>query len=63
MTYFFIEPTNEGQALNYSETFDGTYEMARKRALKMKASLQRILTKGSIGITIYNKNYEEIFSR
>jgi len=61
MPLFFIEPTNEGQDLNYSETFEGTFKGAKKRALKMKASLQRILKQGSIGVSVKNQNYEEVY--
>lgn len=60
MATWFIEPLNEGQELNYSETHKGTKQSARKRAIIMVKELQRILKQGSISANILDKNAEEV---
>jgi hypothetical protein len=59
---FIIEPTNEGQNLNYSETFKGDYEQARKRAEIMKTKLKKALPQGEIGVNILNEEAENVGS-
>lgn len=57
---FFIQPMNEGQELNYIETFEGTLSDADARAKEMKTGLQNVLQKGSISVEILNKAGEKL---
>jgi len=56
---FFILPTNEGQELNYMETYKGTLESAKKRAKKLAQGLQLILKEGTIGCMVQNQSGEQ----
>lgn len=54
-----IVPTNEGQDLNYIESFNGTLAEVKKKAREMKRCLQNIMTKGTIGCYVTEFNYPE----
>ena len=58
---FTILPLNEGQELNYVETFTGTFEEAKDRADDIKLRLQPILYEGTIQVKVLNMNGKEIF--
>ena len=49
---FYITPTNEGQDLNYMETYTGTFQGAKERAKTIALRLKPILTQGMIGCKI-----------
>jgi len=49
---FIIQPRNEGQDLNYSETFKGDFIEASKRARDMATKLQNTLKEGIITVDI-----------
>jgi hypothetical protein len=59
---WFIQPTNEGQELNYSEDFKGTLTEAKARGYIMKVKLQKALPKGEIGFEVLNKEAKTIYS-
>jgi hypothetical protein len=52
MGKYFIQPTNEGQELNYVETVYGTFKNIQKRAIRMQNSLQDVLSQGKISVQI-----------
>lgn len=58
---FLIEPLNEGQPLNYEETFSGTFEEAKDRADEIKNKLQSIFYQGIIEVQILNKEAKVIW--
>jgi len=52
MGKYFIQPYNEGQELNYVETFKGTLKQAKMRAKTMERILKRILKQGIITVDV-----------
>jgi len=59
MTYL-IKPLNEGQELNYIETFKGSLDGAKKRALQIANGLKPILKDGIIGCSICDNLDEDV---
>lgn len=57
---YFINPLNEGQELNYSETHKGDLNSAMKRAKYMVRELQRIMKQGSIQAEILDRYGEKV---
>lgn len=53
---FVLTPTNEGQPLNYVESFEGTLAGARQRAIDIQAGLHKILKEGDIGCEVADEN-------
>jgi len=53
---YTLEPTNEGQPLNYVETVKGSKTFAKDRAKQIIVGLQRLLPKGDFGCTIEELN-------
>jgi len=60
---FFIKPRNEGQELNYSETFKGDFLEAGKRAREMATKLQKTLKQGSITVDVEDEEGSVIQTR
>ena len=52
MKTFLITPTNEGQELNYVETFKGSLYDAVCRANEIATGLTKVLKAGSIGVEV-----------
>ena len=48
----YIIPHNEGQELNYVESFDGTLSQAKQKAKIMADGLQRVLKQADISVQI-----------
>lgn len=61
-TYFII-PFNEGQELNYIETFEGTLIEATSRAVKIGSQLKRTLTQGTITIEVQDIDGNNVFKK
>lgn len=57
---FFIVPFNEGQELNYTETFLGDRKGAEDRAFKMFYGLSRLLNQGTISVEVQSKNGKKL---
>ena len=57
---FFLQPRNEGQELNYIETFRGSQLNARRRAKVMRDALQKDLPQANISVSILDKKGEHI---
>lgn len=51
---YVIRPTNEGQDLNYMETYSGTLDGAKNRAEFLRRALQNILHAGDIGCGVFD---------
>jgi len=49
---WIIQPYNEGQELNYSEIFNGTYADAKRIAHIMEMRLKRALKQGTIKVEV-----------
>jgi len=48
----YIIPHNEGQELNYVESFDGTLSQAKQKAKIMADGLQRVLRQADITVAV-----------
>ena len=57
---FFIMPTNEGQELNYTETYEGVFVSAKVRAKEIVDSLKPVMFQGSIGCKIEDHRGVEV---
>ena len=57
---YFIQPFNEGQELNYVETFTGTRQDAGKRQREMRDKLRNVLKQGEIKVAILNDKGDEL---
>jgi len=52
MELYFILPRNEGQELNYIETFKGNLVKATERAEKMQKDLKKALPQATITVEV-----------
>jgi hypothetical protein len=59
----FIFPMNEGQELNYIETYKGDLLGASKRAKKMATELQAILKDGTIIVEVQDDRGNTLLTR
>jgi len=57
---YFIVPHNEGQELNYTETFRGNFQNAVSRAEELNAKLKDALREGQITTEVWNKDAQKI---
>jgi hypothetical protein len=57
---YLIQPTNEGQDLNYVETMIGEYEDARDRALELRKGLRKLLRQGEIDVEILDRKGDKL---
>jgi len=56
----FLNPTNEGQDLNYVETHRGNFNTAQIRAEQMKRQLIKAMPQGSIRVSIQDQSGNEL---
>ena len=59
-TWYSIQPTNEGQDLNYVETVKGNYKDVMDRAVEMRDGLRRLLSQGQIDVYVLNSKGEKL---
>ena len=60
MKTYHIVTTNEGQELNYTHIFKGTLATAKHKAGYITATLQGVLTQGTIGCSIQDLSGKEL---
>jgi len=58
---FYIQPLNEGQELNYIETFEGPFAEAKTRASELIAGLIPVLREGTISAQIENSKTGTVY--
>ena len=49
---YYIIPLNEGQDMNYNESFDGSVSKAIERAKYLQDNLQNLLKQGTITVKV-----------
>jgi len=59
-TQFFIFPYNEGQELNYYESYEGELSGAVKRGKEMLKQLKEAMKQGTISVEIQDKDFEKL---
>lgn len=60
MPVFFIIPKNEGQELNYIETFKGDKIDAVRRASEIRIGLQQLLSQGNFTAEVQNMSRRKL---